>query len=84
MPHVTLCIQRAIKTEEIQAYVPTFNLDYKNDNGIKSEIKIAEETKLEQVIKDPFKLTKLSLSEEISNNIKNQGNNIRNKYFMYQ
>jgi len=40
--------QKAIKTKEIQAYVSTFNLilDYKNDNEIKSEIKIAEKTKL--------------------------------------
>jgi len=85
-PHVILRTQNAIKIKEIQAYVPTFNLtlDCKSNNKIKSEIKIAEKTKLKQVIKDPL-LTKLSLSvEEISNSIENQENNIfRNKYFMY-
>jgi len=50
--HVTLRIQKAIVTKEIQAYVPTFNLslDYKSNN----EIKTAKNTKLKQVIKNPL------------------------------
>jgi len=51
--------QKVIKSKGIQAYVPTFNLtlDYKSNNKIKSEIKIAEKTKLKQVIKDLLELT---------------------------
>jgi len=88
--HVTLCTQKAIKAKVIQAYLPKFNLtlDYKSNKEIKSRIKIAKETQIiiiKQIIKDPLKLTKLSLNiEEINKSIENQENSIfRNKYFMY-
>jgi len=85
--HVTLRTQKAIATKESQTCVSTFNLtlEYKSSNEIKSEEKIANKTKLKQVIKDLLELTKLSLNvEEISDNLEIEENNIfRNKYFVY-
>jgi len=71
-PHVTLRTQKAIKAKVIQAYLSKFNLtlDYKSNKEIKNKIKIVEKT--QQIIKDPLKLTKLSLNiEEISKSIEN-------------
>jgi len=53
------------KAKIIQAYLLKFNLtlDYKSDKEIKNGIKIVEKTQLKYVIKDPFELTKLSLSK---------------------